>query len=781
MNKKGLIGCALFLLMQLNAFNQENLSVKRLDYFFGDYNLRGLGISNIPNENNLLITGGLMGDLLINEDTLSSLNVNSFIGIKDSLWQWNWAQIIEGNKNNQINAFTLTEENIVISGVYSDTLKIGENFLASESYQSTYICMLDKEGNHAWSISLDLMSLGGRQFLFSCNNGDIIFGTEFIGKFIYEDSIFTSNKTRNALLFRIKNDGDIIGLVKLDSDEPVFLNGLQELPSGNLLVSGLYSSNIDINSHIIEKSGRSDFFIIALDSIFIPQWTLTSRGEGVKTLNSCYVNGTEIIIAGSYRGQLELQDAILPFAGFEQNIFLTKMDQNGNVIWHETILGLSHKVVKGLSIGRNNQIYLLGAYRGNINFLEYSFQTEGLSYEYFISKFSENGDKIWFEPASNKSEINASINFDSKDGNLYLIGNNSDSIQMLYGRELDSESKGVFLINLFDCEFGDKINLPIDTIFCGHGVLNASEGFESYLWNNSHSSQTFEVFNTGLVHLEVIDRNGCVSRDSIFVEVLPKFEIAIFGNTMLCPNDDNTMLWVEVDADVYWNTGETGQAIFALNSGEYKAIAINYAGCEAESSVFVSYFDSYPPILEDYYMVSLLDTIEIYPGEYASYLWNGQLTEPILVINGSSYPEGVYEFSLEVLDNNGCYYKREFYADIMEIFANSSGVSLDGINGFQIFENHQACDFYIYPNPGVTPLSLSPKGEATMGLINEKNSLLEVLVWGSQGELVYKEELNSKQYPWTILLGNGLTPGNYIVSLVINGDVCNVKKVVIAK
>jgi gliding motility-associated-like protein len=62
-----------------------------------------------------------------------------------------------------------------------------------------------------------------------------------------------------------------------------------------------------------------------------------------------------------------------------------------------------------------------------------------------------------------------------------------------------------------------KINLGVDTLLCAGSTkqLSAGAGFVSYLWNNGSTASSIIIDVPGLYNVQVVDKNGCIARDSI--------------------------------------------------------------------------------------------------------------------------------------------------------------------------------------------------------------------------------------------------------------------------
>lgn len=67
------------------------------------------------------------------------------------------------------------------------------------------------------------------------------------------------------------------------------------------------------------------------------------------------------------------------------------------------------------------------------------------------------------------------------------------------------------------------VDIGNDTSICAYEpyLLDAGEGFETYLWQNGDTTQTSEAFSTGYYWCQVTGEGGCPDTDSIFLTVNP--------------------------------------------------------------------------------------------------------------------------------------------------------------------------------------------------------------------------------------------------------------------
>ena len=100
------------------------------------------------------------------------------------------------------------------------------------------------------------------------------------------------------------------------------------------------------------------------------------------------------------------------------------------------------------------------------------------------------------------------------------------------------------------------INLGEDIEQCGGVViLDAGEGFLTYLWNGNPGNQTFSVTETGTYNIEVTDNFGCTIIAEINVSLIPGSPIVT--DDFLC-GSGNLTLTATGNGNIYWYEEEVG-------------------------------------------------------------------------------------------------------------------------------------------------------------------------------------------------------------------------------
>ncbi|MBK7855604.1 MAG: hypothetical protein IPJ79_12505 [Bacteroidetes bacterium] len=109
--------------------------------------------------------------------------------------------------------------------------------------------------------------------------------------------------------------------------------------------------------------------------------------------------------------------------GYE-DLFLTKYDRNGNLLWTKSAGGMFRDFAYSIVHDGNGFIYLTGTFQGpSISFDTITLaHNGGIDQDFFLVKYDENGNVIWANGGGGmNSEISNSIATDNN-GNVLIAG-----------------------------------------------------------------------------------------------------------------------------------------------------------------------------------------------------------------------------------------------------------------------------------------------------------------------------------------------------------------------
>ena len=157
-------------------------------------------------------------------------------------------------------------------------------------------------------------------------------------------------------------------------------------------------------------------------------------GGGFGSYSSESANAIEVdgggntYIVGKYRNTVDFDPsggAFLMTAKGESDIFILKLDPNGQFLWSKSIGGTSFDYANDIKIDGNGDIFITGVFRNTVDF-DPGTSTHNLTsngqYDVFVLKMDQSGNHIWSTSFGGGSyDYGNKIDVDSF-GNIWVIG-----------------------------------------------------------------------------------------------------------------------------------------------------------------------------------------------------------------------------------------------------------------------------------------------------------------------------------------------------------------------
>ncbi len=235
---------------------------------------------------------------------------------------------------------------------------------------------------------------------------------------------------------------------------------------------------------------------------------------------------------------------------------------------------------------------------------------------------------------------------ESGDFTVWVIDNNGCTIEETINVIVDgSNDCDDFSVNL---SFDEYNNVITATVSGGQGLI-------LYEWSGPSVSDNLTVTDSGEYTVWVIDANGCVAEESIYVTVSGSSNCNDFAAEIIMNGYDLTAnVYGGVTPYIYsWSTGETTQIITATITGNYTVTVEDANGCAYTASQYVNVSGDCSDIFIDFVYNSNNNSLTAIPsGGTAPYFYEwyeGGIGDTINdLTSGETYTVGIG-------DANGCY------------------------------------------------------------------------------------------------------------------------------
>lgn len=135
----------------------------------------------------------------------------------------------------------------------------------------------------------------------------------------------------------------------------------------------------------------------------VVNWAKTYGGTGYHFLHDMVTDDSGYIYSsGVYAGKTDLDpgpDSFFVSSTANSNVFVQKLDKNGNFVWGRSIGGVRNEFSAGLAVDASGNVFVQGMYDSTVNFHP-SGDISGIRssrgrLDPFIVKFDKNGQYIW--------------------------------------------------------------------------------------------------------------------------------------------------------------------------------------------------------------------------------------------------------------------------------------------------------------------------------------------------------------------------------------------------
>ena len=576
-----------------------------------------------------------------------------------------WVKSTGGNGIDSESFMTFdAAENVYITGFFNGTVDFdpgtGVSNLTSNGGNDIFIQKLDSSGNFLWANSIGGASNDGGLSIITDRFGNIYTTGEFrdivdfdpgtgVSNLISngDNDIFVQKWSSNGNFLWAKSMGDIGS----DKGVSIFVDSL-----GNIYTSGMFEDTTDFDPRVgvsnLIANGESDVFIQKLDSNGNFLWAQSVGGTGFDTLTSMNIDLLgNIYLGGSFQDTVDFDPGIgviNSVANGLSDIFVLKINKNGNLLWAKIIGGTGMDQSTFVIADDLGNVYTTGSFSGTVDFDPGTgtspITSNGLK-DIFLQKLDVNGDLVWAKSiGSSNSDVGYSIALDQF-RNIYTTGYFSDTVDFDPGAGItnliSNGTKDIFIQKLgmngnlrwaksmggTNNDFGSSININAQGNVYVAGNFATTVDFDPESGTSNLTSQgNHDIFiqKLGQICIPVIGTdvqtacdnytwiNGITytTTNNTAKDTLTSFEgcDSIVTLNLTINNIDNTVAdnnstltaneagatyqWLDCGNSKLPITGETSKSFTATLSGDY-AVEITKNNCvDTSDCVTVSVIDN---------------------------------------------------------------------------------------------------------------------------------------------------------------------------------------------
>lgn len=325
-----------------------------------------------------------------------------------------WTKTIHGTSNNVPYELELdVSGNLYIVGQFGTTVDFdpgaGTTSVTSVGDLDGFVLKLSSSGNFQW-----VKIIGGSQNQLPTGferdgSGNLIISGYSLGTTDFDPGAGVVSRTSagqgDAFVLKLDWNGNYVWVATMGSTAQDNALSVTVDGSDNIYALGEFSGTVDFDpggaTFNLTSAPSDDLFILKLNSSGVFQW-VKQIGDGLPIFaQDIERQSNGIYVTGRYNTTIDFDPGLgianlTPIGNYD--VFLVKLDLNGNYQWAHSFGGVFTDVAYDLDAPTSGGIFVAGLFQNTVDFdpgAGTDIRTSNGSSEIFISKFDASGNHQW--------------------------------------------------------------------------------------------------------------------------------------------------------------------------------------------------------------------------------------------------------------------------------------------------------------------------------------------------------------------------------------------------
>lgn len=301
--------------------------------------------------------------------------------------------------------------NSYITGYFRNTVAFGSTTLSATGGADTYVAKLGPDGEVLWAVkagSSEGLDQGNAIAVDAAGNCYV--AGQFSSTATFGSFTLTATGNVDAFMAKLNSEGVFVWVRAIGGNAGDISYGIAADAAGNSYVVGGFSGTAVFGTTTLVSS-TTEVFIAKLDPAGNFLWAQKAGGGqadearsiALDAAGNCYVTG-QVGSLGPAGGTATFGGITLTLAG-DEDVFVTKLDANGDFLWAKQAGGSARDMGQGLSTDAAGNCYLTGYFGGTATFGTVALTSASANErDVFVAKLDPDGNWQWAVRAGGTAE-----------------------------------------------------------------------------------------------------------------------------------------------------------------------------------------------------------------------------------------------------------------------------------------------------------------------------------------------------------------------------------------
>lgn len=314
------------------------------------------------------------------------------------------------------------------------------NNLISNGMADIFIQKLDVNGDYLWAKNIGSTSFDEDGAIKFDRDGNVIIigrtaGTADMDPGPGVVNFVASGGSHDLFVLKLDPNGDFLWAKQFEGTSSIEGFDIDCDDNNNLFITGYFNGIVDFDptpgTNFLSSvtSGYGDAFVLKMDENGGVTWVKQFGGTGKDEGKGIQLDSSGNIFFAGYIQNIADMDPSAGVSNLTSNgsddAFVAKLDQNGNLLWAQSIGGSDSDQGYDVACDNDGNVYYTGYFKATADFdpgVGVNNVVSGGSYDSFTQKYSASGALIWTNTfGANGSELTNSIVVDDSTG-VYITG-----------------------------------------------------------------------------------------------------------------------------------------------------------------------------------------------------------------------------------------------------------------------------------------------------------------------------------------------------------------------
>lgn len=457
-----------------------------------------------------------------------------------------------------------SEGSVFMVGSYKGMVDFGIATFEALEGSDAFLSKLNNQGEVEWAVSAGSFNNDVSIDVEIDAQGNLIWLGEFwIEAFFQNDTIVAGTNAKAYFVAKYDDSGNLIWVESIIGSALKVVSDLSLDDSGDIMITGYFSDSLQSGDLSLLAENETDAFLLKMSAEGESIWAKRYGDAGEIFPKKIEKNSNgDFVIAGDLIGGITIGEDTLVSVSTDFDIFVGLFSEDGTGLWGRIGTGVFDNLLNGLAIDQGDDIYLSGNFVGVMEIGDEEILTPGFNDNLYLLKMDASGDLLWGRALSAEVFNDPSFSLDiavKEDQNLLMMIGQFKGDLLIDHLRINNENAVSGFVGGFDMESGivkqlDKIRGTDQS--SGLEIEVDTEGliYISGVFFETVSFDDFDLMSSGGTDVFVAKANELLT--SVYSEYLDKISLSVFPN----PAQNQLILktsFTEFEVTIYDVVGRT--------------------------------------------------------------------------------------------------------------------------------------------------------------------------------------------------------------------------------